>query len=599
MPEPTSATSPTARPEAWDPIARSLAWDTPYTAVFAVNPPLHDWFLGGELNLAVNCTDRHLAERAGQVAIFWEGEPGDRRELTFQQLHDEVLRVTAGLRQLGVDRGDRVALHLGWVPETVAAMLACARLGAEFTVVPVSLPVEALSLRLADFRPRVLFTQDGGWRHGTILPLKNRADEALEATSGVQHTVVVRRTGMQVEWFEGDRWYDELLTAADPADGHPAAVPAQHPLVSVHLANHRGHPVAVRLGTANLAVVALANHRYVMAEGDVFWGAADVSWLGAQSHGIVGPLLAGSSAVMYEGTLDVPAPERAWQIVERYGVTSLLTSPSIVRALRGWSLTAPAGTSSLRRVMTIGDRLEPELRAWLAGVLDDRVTLADGWGQIELGGIVACDAPIDRGAMPDPGFAILGPDGAPVSDGQVGEWVMLRPWAGVLRGVDTPGADPTAYHWERHPGRYSTGDLARRGPTGEIEFLGRLDTVITVSGQLVSLNEVRDVLLDQPFVADADAFETTEPRLGRVVGAAVVLEGGLAGDPTVLRELQDAVRELLGGLSRPRTVLVLDRIGHELDTPTRHRVLGALATGADTESVTLTWDQVLAAVPSS
>ncbi|MDP3891103.1 acyl-CoA synthetase, partial [Nocardioides sp.] len=512
-------------------------------------------------------------------------------------LHEEVLLLTAALRRLGVDRGDRVALHLGWVPEAVVAMLACARLGAEFTVVPVSLPVEALSLRLADFGPRVLFTQDGGWRHGTILPLKNRADEAIEATSGIQHTVVVRRTGMQVEWFEGDRWYDELQAAADPSEGHPTPVPSQHPLVSVHLANHRGRPVAVRLGTANLAAVALANHRFVMAEGDVFWGAADVSWLGAQSHGIVGPLLAGCSAVMYEGTLDVPAPERAWQIVERYGVTSLLTSPSIVRALRGWSLTAPAGTTSLRRVMTIGDRLEPDLREWLAGVLDDRVTLADGWGQIELGGIVVCDAPIDRARMPDPGFAILAPDGSPVSDGQAGEWVMLRPWAGMMRGVDTPGADPTAYHWERHPGSYATGDLARRTPTGEVEFLGRLDTVITVSGQLVSLNEVRDVLLDQPFVVDADAFESTESRLGRVVGAAVVLEEGLTGDPTVLRELQDAVRELLGGLSRPRTILVLDRIGYELDTPVRHRVLSGVATAADTESVTLTWDQVLAAAP--
>jgi len=574
----------------WSEIAGSLTWDTPWSELFRERPPLHDWFVDGRLNLSVSCLDRHLADRGDRAAVLWEGEPGDRRVLTYRELHMNVVRLAAALRGLGVGQGDRVALHLGWVPEAVAAMMACARIGAEFTVIPVALPTEALAVRVDDFGPKVLFTQDGGWRHGAILPLKSRIDEALEASSGVEHTVVVRRTGVQVDWYEGDRWYDDLLRAADPRNGEPVALPAAHPVACAHLANRRGRPVAIRLGTANLAVVALANHLHVMGEGDVFWGAADISWLGAQAHGVVGPLLGGASTVMYEGTLDVPAPARTWQIIERYGVTAMLTSPSIVRALRGWSLTATGTTGSLRRLTTIGDRLDADLRLWLHDVLGDDVRVADAWGQLELGGIVTCDEPAAQ--MPDPGFAIVDTEGVEVANGESGEWVMMRPWPGVLRDVEAPnGTDPTSYHWERHPGVYSTGDVARRTVAGDVEFLGRLDEVISVSGQLVSLNEVRDVLREQPFVTDAEAFETTDQRLGRVVGAVVVLASEATPTVSTLRDLQDAARELLGGLSRPQRLLVVDRLGSELDPVTRRRALAVLAHGHEHRIVA--WDQVI------
>ncbi|QIK75998.1 AMP-binding protein [Nocardioides piscis] len=577
----------------WSDIAEALVWDTPFTELFRSRPPLHDWFVGGSLNLSVNCIDRHLDDHGDREAILWEGEPGERRVLTYRELHAQVERLAAGLRELGVGPGGRVALHLGWVPETVVAMMACARTGAEYTVIPVALPVEALAIRVDDFRPQVILTQDGGWRHGAILPLKARLDEALEASSGVEHTVVVRRTGIQVDWYEGDRWYDDLVGNADPSGGAPVSVAAAHPVACVHLANRRGHPVAIRLGTANLAVVALANHLHSLGDGDVFWGAADIAWLGAQAHGVVGPLLAGARTVMYEGTLDIPDPARTWQIIERYDVTAMLTSPSIVRALRSWSLTPTGSTGSLRRLTTIGDRLDPDLRAWLGEVLGDEVALADAWGQLELGGVVTSDRPVDD-RMPAAGFIILGTDGSPVAPGEAGEWAMLRPWPGLLRDVEAPeGTDPTSYHWERHPGFYATGDLARLTPTGQIEFLGRVDEVITVSGQLVSLNEVRDVLLDQPFVADADSFETTDQRLGRVVGAAVVLAPGTSWTAAMLRDLQDAARELLGGLSRPYRLLVLDRLGGDLDPVARRQALAVLAHAHEHRSVT--WDQVVQA----
>lgn len=256
--------------EAWRPVADQLVWDVPYRALFREDPPYHQWFVGGELNLAANCTDRHLDGRSDQVAIWWEGEPGDRRELTFGDLHHQVLAMAAGLRRLGVVSGDRIALHLGWLPETVVAMLAAIRLGAEVTVIPVALPVEALASRLSDFAPRVLFTQDGGWRRGAILPLKARADAAIEATAGLEHTIVLRRTGVQVDWFEGDRWYDDVVADADPDPSPPPPLPAEHTALVVYLANRRGRPVAIRLGAANLAAAALVNHHFGMSDGDVF-----------------------------------------------------------------------------------------------------------------------------------------------------------------------------------------------------------------------------------------------------------------------------------------------------------------------------------------
>jgi acetyl-CoA synthetase len=581
---------------AWDGIAGSLSWAVPYSETFVPDPPYDRWFVGGRLNLTVNCLDRHVEQDPDRVAVFWEGEPGDRRELTYRDLHAETVRLAAALRGMGVGPGDRVALHLGWLPETVAAMLAAARIGAEYTVIPVTLPVEALAVRLEDFGPRILLTQDGGWRHGTILPLKARADEALEATSGVERTVVVRRTGVHVDWFEGDVWYDDLMRAADPDAGEPEVLPADHPFVTVHLANRRGRPVSVRHGAANLAVASLAVHEHGLADGEVFWCAADLSWLGAQVHGVIGPLLAGASTVMYEGTLDVPDPARTWRVVAHYRVSSLMTSPSIVRALRGWSLSAPSrSTRSLRRVTTLGESLDTDLRSWLDDALGGRVTVADGWGQLELGGIVTFDRPPAPDLLPDPGLTIVDDAGMEVPDGAHGHWVMCRPWPGTMRAADVHGDDPTAGHWTRVPRVYDSGDLARRLPSGAVEFLGRLDEVVSVSGQLVSLNEIRDALVEQPFVLDAEVFERFDPAVGRSVAAAVVLSADAPSDDASLRQLQDGVRDLVGGLSRPRALLLVDRFEDGLTPEERRRGLAALAATARAQVVHVSWEQVLAA----
>jgi acetyl-CoA synthetase len=603
---------PVDRPglSAWAEVAEGLPWTRPYDELWIPGERLGEWFVGGRLNASDACIDRHLPERADQIAILWEGEPGDRRSLTFKQLHEEVRALTRGLRGLGVGHGDRVVLHLGWLPETVVAMLACARIGAVHTIIPTPLPAEALADRLEDLTPKILFTQDGAWRRGAVLPLKTRADEALSAVVGVgvEQTIVVRRTGMDVAWYEGDRWYHDLVAGsrpgrveARPDDEAAASLAASHPLIAVNLANRRGRPVTVLHATANVLVNSIAVHRRGISNGGVFWCAGDVSWLGAQVHGIYGPLACGDTTVMFEGTLDVPTHTRAWEVIQSYGVETMLTSPSVVRTMRGWSHELPemGSVKSLARVVTMGESLEPELSDWLVQDLGrGDLEVADAWGQVELGGIVRLDHPVDPSGMPDPGLRLVDQAGQPVPPGDAGELVLDRPWAGTMSGAEGPTADVTESHWSRHPSFYATGDLARLRADGSIEFLGRTDEVVSVSGQLVSLTEVRDVLLGHPFVQSADVVERKDTQLGRSLAAAVVLAADAFPETpdlaAVARDLLDTVREVMGGLARPRILLFVDRFGDELTASDRRIALATLASRETSGSLQVTWTQILA-----
>lgn len=591
---------------AWAAVADGFTWAQPWTSLH--EPAVGDlgrWFVGGKLNLAANCVDRHVPDRGEQPAILWEGEPGDRREVTYRELHEQVCALAGALRGLGIGVGDRVALHLGWLPETVFAMLACARIGAVHTVLPTPLPAEALAERLEHFRPKVVLTQDSAWRHGATIPLKSRLDEALSATGGVEHTVVVRRTGLDVAWYEGDRWLDDLRAAPRPGTPSPdtsaVALEADHIVLSAPLANRRGRPVSALHGAATLLASVVAVHRYALSDGGVFWCAAEISWMGALAHGVYGPLACGDTAVMYEGMLDVPTRTRAWDIVGRYGVRTLVTTPSVIRHLRGWSRRPPARETiaTLQRVVTIGEPADDDLVGWLqkeAG--EGRLSLGDAWGQTELGGIVAdLDSPVDPARLPDPGFAVVDEDGREVPDGRPGELITRHPWAGLMRALEGVGADEIARRRWRRPGHYRTGDTVRVRPDGRREFLGRTDEVVTVSGQLVSMGEVREAMLEHPFVAAADVFQRADRRLGRSLAAAVVPVGGVAGDTALARDLLDTVRELLGGLARPRALLFVNRFGEELSPATRRRALATLAAagGEQDQPTHVTWEQVLAA----
>lgn len=606
-------------PPDWAVIAEQITFDTPFENIWEPGPRNGSWFTGGRLNLSVNCLDRHLDTRADQVALHWEGEPGDRRSLTYRELHDQVVALSRALRAMGVGLGDRVGLHLGWLPETVITMMACARIGAVHTMLPVPLPVEPLAQRLDLLDLKVLFTQDGAWRHGTVLPLKARADDALLAGGSVEHTIVVRRTGMDVAWFEGDRWFHDLLVSARPGrdtgqdggkdptrdGGDPVSVDSAHPLVMVPLANKGGHPVSVVHGTATLLASVIASHERMRSD-TVFWCAGDIAWAVTQFHGILAPLAAGDTAVAYEGTLDVPNHRRAWDIIGRYDVGTVLTSPAVMRTVRGWAREMPAVSAvpSLRRVVTAGEPVESELGEWLSGAFGGAaLEVADAWGQLELGGIVRI-TPGEEG-MPDSGLDIVDRMGAPVPEGDVGEVVLGLPWPATM--VDIAGQHTafTDEHWTRHPGWYSTGDLARRLPGGQVSFLGRTDDVVSIAGQLVSLGEVSAVLAEHPYVQAADATWRKDPELGRVIVAGVVLrpQAGLRGDSGadggldgIVVELMETVREVLGGLARPRAILVVDRFGDELRRSERAQAIATLATSnRDGPPRRVSWSQVLAA----
>jgi acetyl-CoA synthetase len=549
----------------WRTEAETLHWERPFDAVTTGEGPERRWFPGGRLNAAVNCLDRHLPARADQVAIHWEGEPGDRRSLTYGELHAEVVAAAAGLAGLGVGPGDRVALYVGLIPEAVTMALACSRLGAVHVLITQALPVEALADRLAVVQPRVLVTADAAWRHGMLLPLKTRADEALAAVGTVEATVVIRRAGLDVAWYEGDVAYQDLLVAGRAAGGAgaPVAVPSDHPLLVMQLANRQGHPTGIVHGTAGYLAAMGALHRDALTTSptDPIFCAIEFAWAG-QSQGVYGPLVAGGTTVLFEGMLDTPRRTRTWELIDRYRVHTFLTTPSVVRKLRSWGEAGLGdfGLDSLRLVVTGGEPLGAASADWLAKhVTRGRAVVADGWGLLEQGGLVTVTPlPPAAAGPPDPGTDALLPGGEPAPPGTTGDMVVRRPWPATfvaLEGADHPPAD----YWERHPGLFTTGDWARREADGTVVCLGRQDPMISVSGQLVSLAELADVLRDHPFVREAEVRRVDTGEAPEIV-AYVVLEDGVPRSAGTDTELVAHVHDTIGGLARPRRIVYVDAL---------------------------------------
>lgn len=592
----------------WHEVADSLTWEAPPRTMHEPGPHGGSWFPGGRLNACTNLLDRHLATRADQPALHWEGEPGDRRTLTYRNLHDEVTAVSDALAGLGVTAGDRVALHTGLLPESIAIMLACMRLGATYSVMPAVLPPEAITARLEDLAPRVLVTQDGAWRHGVVLPLKARADEALAAAGTVEHTVVIRRTGVDVPWFEGDRWLHQLLArprpgvaAAPRPPAEPVAVESGHPIHVSHLANRRGRPAGIVHPTAGLlAYCAAVEQAFAPQPGAVVWSPAEFAWLACQTHGIIGPLVDGATAVAYEGMLDTPGRDRAWQIIERYGVTTLLATPSVLRAVRRWRRDPPSPeqVASLELLVTAGEPLEPDTEQWLReDVGRGRIPVINAWGQSELGGLVYADHPPLADRLPDPGLSVLDDRGQHAGVGTAGMLVLTEPWparAGPVWGTDdlVPGSDPSL------PDVHVTGDRARVTEDG-IEFLGRADHVFSVSGQLVSATEVEDVLLEHPFVLAVVVVDRADPHTGRAVAACVATTGDVHSAEGFAAELRTHVHNTLGGLAQPQSVLLVDKLPEDADPATTRAALASLATSSTDPVTTLSAAAVDAAIQAA
>ena len=617
-PDPDFAAQANAGPELYDRAAADgpgfwldqtrelLSWRTePTEALDWSGAPVARWFADGTLNACENAVDRHVAAGNGdRVAIRFEGEPGDRYDLTYAELLEQVSRAAGALESLGVATGDRVAIYLPMIPEAVVAMLACARIGAVHSVVFGGFSADALNSRIIDGDARVVITADGGWRRGKQLPLKRAVDDAVaKGGTNVDHVLVVRRTGQDVDWTEGrDVEWAEALAAA-PAEHEPVAVDAEHPLFILYTSGTTGKPKGILHTTGGYLTQAQYTFHHVFDHKpgrDVFWCTADVGWVTGHSYVVYGPLADGVTQVMYEGTPDSPHQGRWWEIVERYGVTILYTAPTAIRTCMKWGEEVPAkfDLSSLRVLGSVGESINPEAWMWYRRVIGgDRAPIVDTWWQTETGAIMISPLPGVTATQPGsatrplPGIGadVVDDTGTPVSNGQGGYLVLTEPWPSMTRGI---WGDPQRFvdtYWSRFPGRYFAGDGARKDDDGDIWLLGRVDDVMNISGHRLSTTEIESSLVAHPKVAEAAVVGASDDTTGQAVVAFVILRGEAAQEADdaadVVAELRAHVGSEIGPIAKPRTIHIVAELPKTRSGKIMRRLLRDVAEGRNAGDV--------------
>ena len=536
-------------PEAfWAGFAAELEWSTPWTQVLDWQPPHAKWFVGGTLNASVNCLDRHVRGwRRNKAAIIWEGEPGDRRTITYWELYRDVCRFANVLKSLGIRKGDRIALYLPLIPELAIAMLACARIGAVHSVVFGGFSAESLRDRINDQQARLLITADGGYRRGNVVQLKRVADEALQATPSIENVIVVQRrtsSPFAVEFADGrDLWYHDLMRKA-PLECEPEPMDAEDMLYILYTSGTTGKPKGIVHTTGGYLTGCYATTKWVfdLKEEDVYWCTADIGWVTGHSYVVYGPLANGATVVMYEGAPDFPHKDRFWDIVERYGVTIFYTAPTAIRAFMKWGPEWPErrDLSSLRLLGSVGEPINPEAWMWYHLYIGrERCPIVDTWWQTETGHILITPLPgITRtkpgsATHPFPGISveIRNEDGSAVGVGG-GLLALTKPWPGMLRGIYGDMERYEKQYWSRWtPDIYFTGDGAKRDDDGFLWLLGRVDDVLNVAGHRIGTMEVESALVDHPKVAESAVVGRTHDIKGQAVAAFVTVKEGVSGDP--------------------------------------------------------------------
>ncbi|KWX09265.1 acetyl-CoA synthetase, partial [Carbonactinospora thermoautotrophica] len=561
----------------WEAQAKRLAWAEPWNQVLEWNPPFAKWFLGGKLNVAYNCVDRHVeAGHGDQVAIYWEGEPGDTREITYRDLQREVCQAANALASLGVRAGDRVAIYLPMIPEAVISMLACARIGATHSVVFGGFSVDALRNRIQDADAKVVITADGGYRRGAPHALKPIVDDAVKECPSVEKIIVVRRTGQDIGWSEGrDLWWHEVVGSASE-EHTPEAFDAEHPLFILYTSGTTAKPKGILHTTGGYLTQVAFTHWAVFdlkPDTDVYWCTADIGWVTGHSYIVYGPLANRATQVMYEGTPDTPHKGRFWEIVQKYKVTILYTAPTAIRTFMKWGDDIPAkfDLSSLRILGSVGEPINPEAWMWYRKHIGgDRCPIVDTWWQTETGAIMISPLPGVTEAKPGsamtplPGVEadVVDNHGNPVPSGG-GFLVIREPWPSMLR---TIWGDDQRYqdtYWSRFEGMYFPGDGAKRDEDGDIWLLGRVDDVMLVSGHNISTTEVESALVSHPRVAEAAVVGATDPVTTQAIVAFVIPRGDLAADEAgdaFVQELRDHVAKTLGAIAKPRQIHVVPEL---------------------------------------
>ncbi len=609
----------------WEEQARALAWDKPWDRVLEWEPPFAKWFSGGTLNVAYNCVDRHVeAGHGDQVAIHWEGEPGDTRTITYADLKREVCKATNALIELGVAKGDRVAIYMPMIPETVVAMLACARLGAPHSVVFGGFSADALRSRIHDAEAKLVVTTDGGYRRGNPSALKPAVDEALQDAPTIEKVLVVRRTQQDVEWTDGrDVWWHEIVDRQ--SEDHTAeAHDAEHPLYILYTSGTTAKPKGILHTTGGYLTQVAYTHRTVFdlkPDTDVYWCSADVGWVTGHSYIVYGPLANRATQVMYEGTPDTPHKGRWWEIAEKYGVTILYTAPTAIRTFMKWGEDVPANfdLSKIRLLGSVGEPINPEAWIWYRRVIGgDRVPVVDTWWQTETGGIMISPLPGVTAAKPGsamtplPGISaeVVDETGAPVPNGGGGYLVLTEPWPSMLRGI---WGDPQRYqdtYWSRFEQTYFAGDGAKKDEDGDIWLLGRVDDVMNVSGHRISTTEVESALVSHPKVAESAVVGATDPTTGQGIVAFVILRGSAADESAgteIVQELRRHVAKEIGPIAKPRQIMIVPELPKTrsgkimrrlLRDVAEHRDLGDVTTLTDSSIMDLISDKLPAAASS-
>ncbi|MGN6246349.1 MAG: acetate--CoA ligase [Motilibacteraceae bacterium] len=587
----------------WAEQARRLTWAQEWDQVLDwSDPPFAKWFVGGKLNVAYNCLDRHVEAGLGdRVAYHWEGEPGDSRTITYAELTAEVCKAANALLELGVRSGDRVAIYMPMIPETVIAMLACARIGAPHTVVFGGFSSTALKDRIQDCDARLVITSDGGYRRGAPSALKPAVDEALKECPDVRSVLVVRRTGQEVEWNEGrDVWWHDLVDRQSPE--HTAeAFDAEHPLYVMYTSGTTGKPKGI-LHTSGGYLTGCAFTQWAVfdlkPERDVYWTAADIGWVTGHSYIVYGPLANATTSVMYEGTPDTPHKGRWWEIIDKYKVTILYTAPTTIRTFMKWGAEIPAGydLSSLRVLGSVGEPINPEAYVWYRHHIgQDRCPVVDTWWQTETGMMMISPLPGVTAGKPGaamtplPGISaeVVDDAGEPVPDGAGGYLVLTEPWPSMLR---TIWGDPERFketYWSRFPGRYFAGDGAKKDTDGDLWLLGRVDDVMNVSGHRMSTTEIESALVSHPKVAEAAVVGASDPTTGQGIVAFVILRAEAGdGGPDVVKELRDHVAKEIGPIAKPRQIMVVAELPKTRSGKIMRRLLRDVAEKRDLGDVT-------------
>ncbi|MCH7899667.1 MAG: acetate--CoA ligase [Acidobacteria bacterium] len=533
------------------------------------NPPFFKWFKDGELNLAYNCLDRHLEKHGDQIAYHWIGEPGETRALTYQDLADEVNRFANGLKSLGLKKGDRVAIYMGMVPELPIAMLACARLGLVHSVVFGGFSSEALASRVLDLDARIVITQDGAWRGGNVVPLKENTDAAVAQTPGIEHVVVLRRTDHGVAMTDSrDVWWHDLVEG-QPEECEPETLNAEDPLYILYTSGTTGKPKGIVHTQGGYLAAVTTTHSYVFdikPDSDIYWCAADIGWVTGHSYIVYGPLANRTTSVMYEGAPNYPNFDRLWQIIEDYEITIFYTAPTAIRAFMKWGdeHVAKHDLSSLRLIGTVGEPINPEAWIWYnKHIGGGSAPIVDTWWQTETGAIMITPLPgviatkPGSATLPFPGIVadVVDEAGQSVPFGGGGFLIITEPWPSMARTIYGDDERYVDTYWTKFPGRYFPGDGCKRDDEGYYWLLGRVDDIMLVAGHNISTTEVESALVSHPAVAEAAVVGRKDDITGQAIAAFVTLRSAVTGDEDLLSELRDHVAKVIGPIGKPKSIV--------------------------------------------